>query len=478
MRSQDGTAYVTTDHIRDLFSRAMSAMYQAEVPQYGSLLSLVADINQATLTKNSELAEQLNASGDLARLSLERHGAIRVGRADELGMLRRVFAVMGMHAVGYYDLSVAGVPVHSTAFRPIDPAALATNPFRIFTSLLRLELIENAALRKQAAAILGQRDIFTPRVRERVRDFEQQGGLTDLQATEFVAEALETFRWHDHATVDFKTYQALHDAHPLIADVVCFHGPHINHLTPRTLDIDVAQMRMPQVGIEPKAVIEGPPRRQWPILLRQTSFKALAEPICFADGQQGVHRARFGEIEQRGVALTTKGRELYDNLLTKAAVADADNTQHQRALALSFVSFPDNETELRRQELAFFCYQLTAKGMAAQGQYSATSLPEKEALLELGLLRASPLIYEDFLPVSAAGIFQSNLATDKAAALPASTITASNTASTKSGQVLSTASQAEFEQALGCAVLDPFCLYAQQEQASYTQALQTLLARH
>ena len=398
MRSQDNTAYVTTDHIRDLFSSAMSAMYQAEVPQYGSLLSLVADINQATLTKNPELAEQLNASGDLARLSLERHGAIRVGRADELGMLRRVFAVMGMHAVGYYDLSVAGVPVHSTAFRPIDPAALTVNPFRIFTSLLRLELIENAELQKQAAAILDQRDIFTPRVRERVRDFEQQGGLTDLQATEFAAEALETFRWHHNATVDFKTYQALHAAHPLIADVVCFHGPHINHLTPRTLDIDAAQMRMPQVGIEPKAVIEGPPRRQWPILLRQTSFKALAESICFADGQQEVHRARFGEIEQRGMALTTKGRELYDNLLVKAAVADADadNTQHQRALALSFVSFPDDETELRRQGLAFFRYQLTAKGLAAQGQYSATSLPEKEALLELGLLRASPLFMKTF----------------------------------------------------------------------------------
>ena len=32
MRTQDSTAYVTTDHIRDLFSHAMSAMYQAEVP--------------------------------------------------------------------------------------------------------------------------------------------------------------------------------------------------------------------------------------------------------------------------------------------------------------------------------------------------------------------------------------------------------------------------------------------------------------
>ena len=35
-----------------------------------------------------------------------------------------------------------------------------------------------------------------------------------------------------------KPYHALHEEHRLIADVVCFPGCHINHLTPRTLDID------------------------------------------------------------------------------------------------------------------------------------------------------------------------------------------------------------------------------------------------
>jgi uncharacterized glyoxalase superfamily metalloenzyme YdcJ len=34
------------------------------------------------------------------------------------------------------------------------------------------------------------------------------------------------------------------------------------------------QALMPECGIEPKALIEGPPRREVPILLRQTSFKA------------------------------------------------------------------------------------------------------------------------------------------------------------------------------------------------------------
>ena len=91
---------------------------------------------------------------------MERHGAIRVGTAKELSTLRRMFAIMGMYPVSYYDLSQAGVPVHSTAFRPVDDAALCRNPFRIFTSLLRLELIENVALRERAAEILSPQHLY------------------------------------------------------------------------------------------------------------------------------------------------------------------------------------------------------------------------------------------------------------------------------------------------------------------------------
>ena len=151
--------------------------------------------------------------------------------------MRRLFAVMGMSAVGYYDLSVAGVPVHSTAFRPIDKAALRRNPFRVFTSLLRLELIEDAALRREAADILSRRAVFTPACLDLIAAAEREGGLSRSSAERFVAEALETFRWRRTATVTYDVYQRLRAEHPLVADVVCFSGPHINHLTPRTLDI-------------------------------------------------------------------------------------------------------------------------------------------------------------------------------------------------------------------------------------------------
>jgi uncharacterized glyoxalase superfamily metalloenzyme YdcJ len=167
-------------------------MYQQEVPQYGTLLELVADVNLAVLENNPKLHEQLANADELARLNVERHGAIRVGTAEELATLRRMFAIMGMYPVSYYDLSQAGVPVHSTAFRPIDDAALARNPFRIFTSLLRLELIENVELRQRAAAILARRDIFTPAV-ALIAVHEEQGHFPDA-GREFVRK-----RWRPSA---------------------------------------------------------------------------------------------------------------------------------------------------------------------------------------------------------------------------------------------------------------------------------------
>ena len=436
---------ITADEIRECFSQATSAMYQQEVPQYGTLLELVADVNLAILENNPKLHEQLANADELARLNVERHGAIRVGTAEELATLRRMFAIMGMYPVSYYDLSQAGVPVHSTAFRPVDDAALARNPFRIFTSLLRLELIANDALRKRAAQILSGRDIFTPRCRELIALYEQKEEFTAAEAREFVEQALETFRWHRQTLVDEETYHALHDEHRLIADVVCFPGCHINHLTPRTLDIDRVQALMPECGIAPKALIEGPPRREVPILLRQTSFKALEEPVMFAGEHKGTHTARFGEIEQRGIALTPKGRALYDRLLGEAGVGK-DNLNHQRHLQEVFSAFPDSEFLLRQQGLAYFRYRLTPAGEAHRQAFRPGDDPQP--LIERGWVIAQPIIYEDFLPVSAAGIFQSNLG---------------NEVQTRSH---GNASREAFEEALGCAVYDEFTLYQQAEERS------------
>ncbi|WP_298727430.1 VOC family protein [uncultured Ferrovibrio sp.] len=458
-------AFVSPDQIRQAFSAAMSAMYRDEVPAYGVLLKLVSDVNSRTLSRNSELRSQLEAEGSLERLSDERHGAIRLGRADELAMMRRAFAVMGMFPVGYYDLSEASVPVHSTAFRPVEQASLNQNPFRIFTSLLRLDLIRDEGLRSEAQAILAKRKIFTDGAIALIDKAEAQGGLSAQDAERFVAELLETFRWHATARVSHDLYSRLHSAHRLIADVVCFRGPHINHLTPRTLDIDEVQRLMPEYGISPKAVVEGPPTRECPILLRQTSFKAIAEPVSFveADGSkvQGAHTARFGEIEQRGVALTPKGRALYDRLLDVARqdvrpAPDGSNAaEYQKALEAAFRNFPDDWDTIRREKLGYFTYRVADRSCVGDIPVSEATL---DRLVEAGAVACSPVIYEDFLPVSAAGIFQSNLGDDPAQ------------------EFVRSPNQRLFEEALGAQVLNEFEHYAAIEAASIKRCLAQLEA--
>ncbi len=446
--------FVSTDHIRSLFSQAMSHMYRTEVPLYGTLVELVGEVNAGMLDAQPELAAQMQRSGERERLDVERHGAIRVGTAQELSTLRRLFAVMGMQPVGYYDLSVAGVPVHSTAFRPVDGESLNRNPFRVFTSLLRLELIEDEALRAQAAGILSRRTIFTPGVLQLIEQCERDGGLSGEDAWRFVVEALETFRWHNEATVSLQTYHALHAAHRLVADVVSFRGPHINHLTPRTLDIDAAQAAMQARGLAAKAVIEGPPRRACPILLRQTSFKALEELVHFPSGEDnaaGTHTARFGEIEQRGLALTPKGRALYDALLAQArdnGGAGSTGGDYMQRLQAAFAGFPDDHATLRREGLGYYRYVLTDAGRALPA--AERGLPA-EVLIERGLAVAEPIVYEDFLPVSAAGIFQSNLGGEEQRAYAAR------------------ANREAFEQALGATVADEFAIYERLQAESLAQ---------
>ncbi|THD34307.1 DUF1338 family protein, partial [Pantoea sp. R102] len=118
--------------------------------------------------------------------------------------------------------------------------------------------------------------------------------------------------------------------------------------------------------------------------------------------------------------------------------------QHQQHLSAVFRDFPDDEQTLREQELAWFRYRLTP-----QGEHQPPRAGETVAqLLATGRLQAEPIVYEDFLPVSAAGIFQSNLG--------------NQTQARSAGN----ASRADFEAALGAAVQDEMVLYQQTQQRS------------
>ena len=359
--------------LRARFAAALSELYGREVPAYTTLVEVCEEINAEVLAERGVDAERL---GSIQRVTAERHGAIRVGTPEELAQVARVFGACGMHPVGFYDLREATppIPVVSTAFRPIDRAELAANPFRVFTSLLVVDdrRFFDADTEAALTYFLAARTLFPDELLVLADRMIDDGQLPPADADRFLELATAAFALSPEP-VDRAWYERLEAISSVAADIGGVASTHINHLTPRVFDIDELYRRMGERGIEMIDRIQGPARRPDgapDVLLRQTSFRALAEPRRFreADGTvvEGHLRVRFGEVEARAVALTPKGRALYDEQGVDA--------------------FPLTDEAMHAADLAYYV-------RAADGVLQ-------------------PVVYEDFLPRSAAGIFASNLTSD------------------------------------------------------------------
>ncbi|TQL18291.1 VOC family protein [Streptomyces sp. SLBN-134] len=450
--------------LRAAFAARLSDMYGREVPAYTTLVDVSREVNEDVLRTRGADAERL---GSISRVTAERHGAIRVGTPRELRQVARVFGALGMHPVGFYDLreaAASAVPVVSTAFRPVDGEELARNPFRVFTSMLTPAdpRFFDAGLRSRLETFLAGRELFPPELLALADRAEAERELSEDDAERFLQLAVGAFELSTEP-VDKAWYETLERISAVAADIGGVRSTHINHLTPRVLDIDELYRRMTERGIEMIDTIQGPPAWQGPdVLLRQTSFRALAEPraMRFPDGTvgSGALRVRFGEVEARGVALTREGRALYDSLLTRvdeqaAARPGADRGELTRAVWEQHL--PATEQELIARGLACFTYRV-APGRPRDGSRPPAGVA---GLVEQGWVRAEPIVYEDFLPRSAAGIFQSNLSGE----------------GSRNHDHEGTAYDAEWlSGAIGREVLDPFALYEQQQSRSLRQVAREL----
>jgi len=414
-----GGTYETWE-LRAAFAVSLAAMYGREVPAYPELVEVASAVNADVLARDGAQAERL---GSTARITAERHGAIRVGTPAELAGVARLFAAFGMEPVGFYDLRDAPgapVPVVSTAFRPVDPGQLARNPFRVFTSVLVTgdRRFFDADLQSRLEDRLSRRRLFAPELLTLADLAAAEGGLPASDAQRLVRLATEAFQLSTEP-VDRAWYAELAAVSPVAADIGGVPTTHINHLTPRVLDIDDLYTRMTDRGVAMIPEIQGPPGWAGPdVLLRQTSFRALAEPRRFADADGSVTagelRVRFGEVEARGIALTPRGRDLYDAMTVEvdAGVA-AGGARPDVAAAVWERHLPATEAELESRGLGWFTYRVTdaaaAAGVAGTHDGDGAGTGDLAALVAAGAVSAEPVVYEDFLPRSAAGIFASNL---------------------------------------------------------------------
>ena len=235
-----------------------------------------------------------------------------------------------MYPVGFYDLrdaSKSSVPVVSTAFRPVEAAELAKNPFRVFTSMLVAtdRRFFDAETQARLEEFVGARTLFGPELLELADRSADQRGLDGADAGRFLDLADRGVRAVHRAGRPRLVLRAGADLGRRRRHRRGAVDPH------QPPDAACARHRRPLPadggarGITMIDEIQGPPDWEGPdVLLRQTSFKALAEQRRFrhADGsvRPGSLRVRFGEVEQRGVALTARGRDLYDRMVAEIDV--------------------------------------------------------------------------------------------------------------------------------------------------------------
>jgi uncharacterized glyoxalase superfamily metalloenzyme YdcJ len=412
---------VGSTELRTRFAARLSHLYGAEVPAYRTLVEVSQEVNQRVVAREGVGAERL---GSIDRVTAERHGAIRVGTPRELAQVARVFGALGMTPCGFYDLrdaAPAAIPVVSTAFRPRDRAELAANPFRVFTSMLVPEdrRFFDPDLEERLRRFLAARELFPAELLALADLAVEHGELSAADADRYLELAAGSFALSTDP-VDRAWYTELERVSGVAADIGGVTSTHVNHLTPRVLDIDDLYASMQARGIEMIDEIQGPPRWEGPdVLLRQTSFRALAEPRTFRDADgtlsQGALRVRFGEVEARGIALTPAGRDRFDELVAEVDRRLADDPGRRRADVAPQVwrdGLPATERDLCLAGLGFFTFRVDADvqaGRTTPEQGTALGEGDLGALVRTGVLHPEPIVYEDFLPRSAAGIFASNL---------------------------------------------------------------------
>ncbi|MEX1079911.1 MAG: VOC family protein [Homoserinimonas sp.] len=445
--------------LRARFARSLSDLYGKEVPAYTTLVDVSAEVNRDYQEAHPETAERF---GSISRVTAERHGAIRVGSTQEMAQVARVFAALGMHPVGFYDLRDAkpAIPVVSTAFRPLDREQLALNPFRVFTSMLvpKDRRFFTEELERKLSDFIAARTLFPAELLDLADQAIADQTLSSPDADRFIELATASFALSPEP-VDRGWYSALEAISSVASDIGGVSSTHVNHLTPRVLDIDDLYGRMEARGIQMIDSIQGPPRWDGPdMLLRQTSFRALAEPRTFreTDGSIGTGdlRVRFGEVEARGIALTLAGRNHYDSMMKTVDERQAGRNRSEVAGEVWIEQCPPTEAELVRRDYGFFNFS------------PASVLPDGEpprdlmSLVDGGWVTAEPIVYEDFLPRSAAGIFASNLTSEGSV--------------NSSQQGGAPRDLSWMSQQIGAQVRDPYQLYAAEREASF-QATATAL---
>ena len=411
------TAFETLATSSRVRPKRLSAMYGTEVPAYNTLVEVSTEVNQAYLQPARRRSGAAGQHRPGHRGTARRHPCwVRARNGPGGPGLCRLRHVPGGLLRPARRLQAA-VPVVSTAFRPVTPMSWPAIRSGSSPQCWRWRTPGSS----------------TEPLQRELAEFFDRGSSSDRSCWSWLTRPPPgtgdstaptprgSWSWRRQPSssplrpVDHDWYRRLEAISAVASDIGGVTSTHINHLTPRVLDIDALYAGMEARGITMIDEIQGPPRWDGPdVLLRQTSFRALGEERLFryADGsvRKGELRVRFGEVEARGIALTPAG--------TRALRPDGRRSRTPRLAAAPARDRPSvardglgGEPAQHRKRAgdprAGLLHLHGESGRSRLALRPAVTLPE---LISVdGAAVPEPIVYEDFLPRSAAGIFQSNL---------------------------------------------------------------------
>jgi hypothetical protein len=136
-------------------------------------------------------------------------------------------------------------------------------------------------LESRVRAFLDARTLFPAELLELSDRADAEGGLASEAAERFLVLATRAFALSPEP-IDQPWYDELSAVSGVAADIAGVTTSHVNHLTPRVLDIDLLYARMQQRGVTMIDEVQGPPRWDGPDVLlgRRRSAPSPSHERC------------------------------------------------------------------------------------------------------------------------------------------------------------------------------------------------------
>lgn len=382
--------WVESDEIRLKYVQMISDLFHSRYSVYGVVFDIVRDVNNMALIQNASLYDEMVKKGQKQTFSQELSAHYILFNPGDLGIIRRIFAVMGLYPVGFYNLDLNGKSLASTLFKPLNKIALKQQPFRITVSLANQSFDNECEQHNVPKNRLDLSEKFLGLLQK----FEKYSALNELDVHYFIQELQENLHKPDY-DMQCCEQRPFRSSMNQIRESIMIRST------------SLACLNLPKVIEELKHFdlyaiddLDGPSDRKHPLLFNKMNINLRSKhPDHQKSDSDNQNIPVFTiQLEQRGLALTAKGHQFFKSILSNLKSRLEPRTrlslvQKRKLMNQVFKRFPDSSYSLYRKGLAYFTFSVNPEIEIIDDRYwTEEDLPR---LIRSKRILLTPLIFED-----------------------------------------------------------------------------------